>query len=164
MRFEIEQRFTGALEVVEAAFTDPDFLTRLAALPKLGQPELLDRSEDGKLVLMSVRYHFVGDISSAVRAVVDPSRLVWIEESTLDRTTHMTTWTIVPEHYGGLLRSSGTYELRDLGDGSVLRRATGELKVSVPLVGGRVERAIVSGLEEHAALEEDVMSEFLAST
>lgn len=168
MRFLIEQRFPGALVEVEEAFTDPAYLARLAALPKLGEPELLDRAEDGDQVLMSVRYRFVGEVSGAVRAVVDPARLGWIEESTLDRRTHVTTWTIVPDHYGGLLRCSGTYTLlEDSGtlledSGSVIRRAEGEIRVSVPLVGGKVERAIVSGLEEHAEAEEAVMAAFLA--
>lgn len=163
VRFQIEQRFPGTLPVVEAALIDPAYLARLSALPKLGAPELLDRSEDGDLVLLSVRYRFVGEVSSAVRAVVDPARLGWIEESTLDRRTHITTWTIVPDHYGGLLRCSGTYTLHDEGE-TTRRVADAEIKVSVPLVGGKVERAIVSGLQEHADAEEAVMAEHLAAT
>lgn len=161
MRFRIEQRLPGPLLAVEEAFTDPAFLARLAALPKLGAPELIRRTEDGSLVHLAVHYQFVGEVSSAVRAVVDPSRLGWVEESTLDRTTHITTWTIVPDHYGSLLRCSGTYTLTD-DAGVVVRIAEGDMKVAVPLVGGRVERAIVSGLEEHAALEAEVMADHLA--
>lgn len=162
VRFEIEQRFPGSLEAVEEALIDPAYLKRLSALPKLGAPELLDRTDDGHLVLLSVRYQFVGEVSSAVRAVVDPARLGWIEESTLDRRTHVTTFTIVPDHYGGLLRCSGTYTLREA-DGGTVRTAEGDIKVSVPLVGGKVERAIVSGLREHAEAEVAVMAEHLAA-
>lgn len=162
VRFRIEQRFPGPLQAVEDALIDPAYLRRLSELPKLGQPELLDRSEDGHLVLMSVRYRFVGEVSSAVRAVVDPARLGWIEESTLDRRTHVTTWTIVPDHYGGLLRCGGTYTLSEEGE-ATLRTADAEIKVSVPLVGGKVERAIVSGLEEHAEAEVAVMAAHLAA-
>jgi hypothetical protein len=39
--------------------------------------------------------------------------------------------------------------------------AEGDLRVRFPLVGGRVERAIVSGLEEHAELEAQVMTRWL---
>lgn len=163
VHFVIDQLLPGPLRAVEDAFVDPAFLARLATLPKLGQPELLDRTDDGPLVHLRVHYQFVGEVSAAVRAVVDPARLGWVEESTLDRASHLTTWTIVPDHYGSLLRCTGTSTLADDDGGGVRRRAEGDIHVPVPLVGGRVERAIVSGLEEHAVLEAEVMAAHLAS-
>ena len=163
MRFTIEQRFSAPLDRVEAALVDPAYLEQLSALPKLGRPTLLERREDGGLVHQSVRYAFVGDLNAAVRRVVDPKRLTWVEEATTDLDTHVTTWRIVPDHYANLLRSHGTFRLEAVaGDVDGTRRtAEGELKVSVPFVGGRVEQAIVSGLREHAALEQDVLEEWL---
>jgi hypothetical protein len=166
MRFTIDQTFAGPLDDVEAAFVDPAFLERLSTLPKLGRPTLVHRVESGDLVHQWVKYAFTGEVSSAVRRVVDPARLTWVEESTLDRRTHRTTWRIVPDHYRNLLRSEGTFQLTPLDDGGgarTRRTAEGELRVTVPLVGGKVERAIVDGLREHAALEEGVLDEWLGS-
>jgi hypothetical protein len=42
------------------------------------------------------------------------------------------------------------------------RVAEGDVRVSFPLVGGKVERAIVSGLSEHADLEVAVVNGWLA--
>ncbi len=162
MRFTIDQHFAGPLDRVEAAFVDPKFIERLSELPKLGRPTLVHRVEAGDLVHQWVKYAFTGEVSGAVRRVVDPARLTWVEESTLDRRTHATTWRIVPDHYRNLLRSSGTFTLTEVGPGRTMRRAEGELKVSVPLVGGKVEGAIVGGLREHAALEEGVVDAWLA--
>ena len=163
MRFTIEQRFSAPLDRVEAALVDPAYLERLSTLPKLGRPTLLERREEGDhLVHQSVRYAFVGDLNAAVRRVVDPQRLTWVEEATIDRVSHVTTWRIVPDHYGNLLRSNGTFRLEATGPSTTRRVADGELKVSVPLVGGKVEQAIVSGLREHAALEQQVLEEWLA--
>jgi hypothetical protein len=167
MRFTIDQTFAGPLEAVEAAFVDPAFLEQLSTLPKLGRPTLVHRveAEDGNLVHQWVKYAFTGEVNSAVRRVVDPARLTWVEESTLDRRTHRTTWRIVPDHYRNLLRSDGTFSLAPDPadpDGRTRRTAEGELKVTVPLVGGKVERAIVDGLREHAALEEQVLDTWLA--
>jgi hypothetical protein len=160
VRFRIEQRFGHDVDGVEAALLDPAFLTRMAELPKLGRPELLGREEDGTVVRMRVRYAFAGELSSAVRRVVDPARLTWVEESTTDRATHRATFRIVPDHYGGMLRCQGTFVLARSATGST-RVAEGELRVSVPLVGGKVERAIVSGLEEHAAAEASLVDAWL---
>ncbi|HVF32006.1 MAG TPA: DUF2505 family protein [Acidimicrobiales bacterium] len=167
MRFEIVQTFAGPLQQVEAALVDPAFLDRLSTMPHLGRPTLVHRVEAGDLVHQWVKYAFTGEVNSAVRRVVDPSRLTWVEESTLDRRTHRTTWRIVPDHYRNLLRSSGEFRLDpdpDRPDTHTRRTTEAELKVTVPLVGGKVERAIVNGLREHAAEEEQVLDDWLAET
>jgi hypothetical protein len=162
VRFRIEQRFERPVEVVEPVLVDPDFVAAMAKLPKLGRPQLLDRTEDGDTVRMRVRYAFVGELSSAVRRVVDPARLTWVQDQTTDRRTHRTRFTILPDHYASLLRCDGESTLRtDGGTGSV-RTTDGQIGVSVPLVGGKVERAIVSGLEEYAEAEEDLVRDWLS--
>jgi len=162
VRFRIEQRFPGDVDAVEEALLDPAFLEALGRLPKLGSPRLLDRRDDGSLVHRRVHYRFAGELSPAVTAVVDPARLTWIEESTLDRRTHRTTFRILPEHYPDRLRSSGSFTLTADGPATT-RVAVGEIDVRFPLVGGRVEKAIVSGLREHAAIEEGVLADWLAN-
>ncbi|MBW3614991.1 MAG: DUF2505 domain-containing protein [Actinobacteria bacterium] len=160
MRFQIVQSFDGPLDQVEDALVDPAFLERLGELPKLGRPELMSRVVEGPLVHQEVRYRFTGELSAAVRKVVDPQRLTWVEKSSLDRRAHRSTWHIVSDHYKHLLRCSGTFELHEAG-GATRRTTQGEIKVSVPFVGGKVEAAIVSGLREHAQMEERVMAGWL---
>lgn len=161
MRFQIHQEFAGPLELVEAALVDPAFLEALARLPKLGQPQLLSQVVEGPVVHQEVRYRFAGDLNPAVRRVVEPDRLTWVESSSLDRRTHRSSWKIVPDHYKHLLRCSGTFQMEASSPTTTGRLADGEIKVSVPLVGGKVEAAIVSGLREHAAAEQGVMAEWL---
>lgn len=161
VRFRIEQTFPGPLDAVENAFCDPAFLAQVGALPKVGAVELLDQREEGSAVHQRVRYRFAGELSGAVTAIVNPDRLTWVEESVLDRSTHVTTWRIVADHYADRLTCNGTFTLIGRGPEATLRVAEGNLQVHFPLVGGRVERAIVSGLEEHASAEEQVMGTYL---
>ena len=161
MRFRIEQHFDGPLLAVEAAFVDADYLRRLGELPKLGAPVLVDQEVVGDRVRQRVRYAFAGEVNAAVRKVVDPKRLTWVEESELDRQTHRTTWRIVPDHYGSMIRGHGTFSLSEVSAARTRRVTEAELRVNVPFVGGKVERAIVSGLKEHAAAEESVLSQWL---
>ena len=164
MRFTVEQRFGAPLAAVEAALLDPAFLARLAELPRLGAPELLSSEDDGgDLVVQRVRYRFAGDLSPAVTAVVDPARLTWVEETTYDRVAHRGLHTIAPDHYANRLTSSYTPSLEPAGDGgdATVRTSEGEVRVRFPLVGGKVERAIVTGLTEHASREADVLTKWL---
>jgi hypothetical protein len=160
VRFSIEQRYTAPLIDVENAYCSPELLATLATLPKVGGAELLEQSTDGDRVFQRVRYRFTGELSSAVTAVIDPARLSWVEESVLDRTTHVTGWKIVPDHYGSRLSCHGEFRLSER-DGTTTRLTDAEIKVHFPLVGGRVERAIVSGLEEHAAAEVGAVHAYL---
>jgi Protein of unknown function (DUF2505) len=165
VRFELIQRLRAPLEAVEAAYVDPEFLAELGRLPKLGHPELLEQQDRGDQLWQRVRYAFVGELSPAVKAVVDPKQLTWVEESTLDRASHTTTFRIVPDHYVRLLEASGEITLAaEGGDRGVLtvRRSTGDLVVHVPFVGHKVESAIVSGLREHADLEVDAAERWVA--
>jgi hypothetical protein len=153
VRFELEQYLSAPLTEVEAAYLDPALLERLAGLPNVRRPELLEQHEEDGLVRRRVRFRFTGDLSSAVTSVVDPARLTWVEESVHDRSTHRGRFTIVPDHYAGRLRCSGTVTFREDAGGGTQRLTAGELSVRFPLVGSKVERAIVSGLREHAAAE-----------
>lgn len=163
MRFRLEQRFRAPLREVEYAFVDPAFLARMSELPTLGRPQLLDQDVEVDVVRQRVRYAFVGELSPSVRAVVDPARLTWVEESSLDRRTHRTEWRVVPDHYANLLRCSGTFRLEADGAERTRRVTEAEVRVRFPLVGSKVERAIVSGLAEHAVLEEQAVADWLRS-
>jgi hypothetical protein len=160
VRFRIDQHLRVSLEQAEDAFVDPAFLERLAELPKLGRPQLIEQHADGDVVHQDVRYHFAGELNSAARAVVDPARLSWVERSALDRSTHTTTIDILPDNYADRLRCSGAIRLQPEADGT-LRVFEGDLVVRVLLVGRKVESAIVSGMREHSDLEANIVERWV---
>ena len=163
MRFRLEQRFDSPPDVVEAALLDPAFLSELSRLPQLGAPEVLSHEVDGDVVRQHVRYRFTGGLAPAVTAVVDPDRLTWVEDTSYDLRSHRGDHRVRPDHYPGRLKASYTTRVEPAGGGT--RRLTeGEVAVRFPLVGGRVEKAIVSGLAEHARLEAGALEEWLRNT
>jgi uncharacterized protein DUF2505 len=161
VRFQIEQWFSAPLEEVEAAFLDNRFLAHLGELPKLGHPEFLNERREGTLVYRRVRYRFTGSLSPVARKMIDPALLSWVEESTTNVATHRTTVQIVADHYGDKLRCQGDITLLPDGDGT-RRVSAGQVDVRAPLVGTLVERAIVSGMTEHAELEAEAFHSWRA--
>ncbi|CAN5621284.1 hypothetical protein BH20ACT2_BH20ACT2_08020 [soil metagenome] len=161
MRFQLGQRFAAPVTDVADAFCDPRFYAELAELPKLGQHELLDRRVDGDRVHLQVRYRFAGELSAAARAVLDPERLTWVEHAEHDLAARVVTFHIRPDHYADRLTCHGRYRFEPDGDGTV-RLADGEVKVKALLVAGAVERAIVTGLTEHAQDEVAIVERWLA--
>lgn len=163
MRLQLEQRFAHDADTVARAFTDPTLYPRFAALPKVSVPDVLDHVVSGDRVTMRIRYRFDGDLSGAARALIDPSKLTWVDVSTHDLTRRRVSFALQPDHYGDRFRCAGTYRFEDTATGC-RRLADVDLGVSVRLVGGTVERAIASGLAEHLADEVAVVDAHLRAS
>ena len=157
MRFSLDQDLPGSVEDVLGVLADPGFVPQLGALPKVGPPELLEHQVADGTLHQRVRYHFTGALSPAVTRVVDPKRLVWVDDTTYDLASGTATFRIIPEHYANRLRCSGRYRFSARPTGC-RRSIEGDLTVSYPLVGRAVERAILSGLEDHLGAEADLIA------
>ena len=163
MRFTAEQRFrdTGA-DSISRAFASPELFAAYPSGTRLAAPEVVAHHADGDRVELHLRYRFIGDLSPAVRAVVDPARLSWVEETTHDLAAGTAAFVLRPDHYADRLRCSGS--VRVVADGSGCRRVIeGDLKVRVALMGGTVERTLVGDLQDHLIAEEGVVEAFLAA-
>jgi uncharacterized protein DUF2505 len=163
MDFRVEQTYRADPDLVAHAYTDPALYEAVGEVSRLGRPEVLDRQEDGDVVTLRIRYRFTGDLSSAARAVLDPARLTWVEHSTHDLGRHHVAYRLEPDHYADRFRASGECQVAGApgGDGSV-RTVTGIVKVKALVVGGAVERAIVSGLRDHLADEATAVDRFVS--
>lgn len=163
MRFRVEQAFEAPVDAVARAFTEPGFYALLGQLPKLGQPEVLEHRHEGDRVEMAVRYRFTGHVSGAVRKVIDPDRLTWVEHSIHDLERREVELRMVPDHYANRLRFSGRYAFSPDGSDGTRRVAEGDVAVTgVPFLGSAVERALVSGIEGHLADEVAIVERWIA--
>ncbi len=159
MHFELIQRYDADADAVDAAYADPGLYPALVGLPKLGGIEVV--GHDGPpVVRMEVRFRFTGHLPPAVTAVVHPERLTWVQETVHDHADRSARFRLLPDHYPDRLRCRGRYAIADQAGGS-RRVVSGELQVRAPLVGGRVEQAIVSGLEEYLEAEAPVVDAWI---
>jgi hypothetical protein len=161
--FTIEQRIGAPVDKVHHALLDPDFLSATSGLPKLGGAQLLDERRDGNNVVRRVRYRFTGDLNAAVTRVIDRDKLTWVDESTDDLFAHTSAHTIVPDNYADRLSADYRTELVAADDDTTRRVTKGHIKVHMPLVGGRVERAIASGLQEYADAEAALVERWITA-
>jgi hypothetical protein len=163
MRFDVVQQIAAPADRVAEAYANPEFYRTLAGLPPLSPPEVLSHEVDGNTVLLRIRYRYVAELSSVVRAVVDPNKLSWVEVSTHRLDDREVTFRMEPDNYADRFQSSGSYtfEVSDDGTGTV-RRGSGEVSIRMPLVGRRVEQAIVSGLQDHLTGEVPFIERWVA--
>ncbi|MCU1456305.1 MAG: hypothetical protein JWL73_397 [Actinomycetia bacterium] len=169
MRLEARHEFPAAVEAVEQAMADPAFYAQLRDLPDLAPPEVVDRAAVGSRITLTVRYVFTGHVDPIVRRVVPVDQLVWVQTTEFDTAAHEATLTVVPEKLGSMLQCAGKFVLqpatRTSGDGvarpGTVRTLTGELRVKVPLLGGRAEKALGPGILRRIDLEADALRAWL---
>ncbi|MDQ3940671.1 MAG: DUF2505 domain-containing protein [Actinomycetota bacterium] len=153
MRFEVTHSFPHDPDEVAAAILDLDYQQSLKDLESLKARELLSQEEnpDGSVV-RRVRCVLDIEISGVAKSFIGSGDPAWIEEATWDPASRRWRWTVLPEIGKDLLEASGTIELRPAGGGTQ-RAVSGEVKVKVPIYGGKVEGWIVDGID-HAYAEE----------
>jgi hypothetical protein len=161
MEFSFEQSLRGTPDAVLDLLLDEAFLAARSTLPKLGDSEVLELTRDDTTAHLRVRMRFTGNLAPAVTAVVDPSKLTWVDHATFELVARGARHEIRPDHYADRLSCRYDDVLHPTDDGS-RRVLTGTLQVRAFLVGGKVEGAIVSGLREYTAAEGALLNQWLA--
>jgi hypothetical protein len=159
VKFNLEHRFGAPLEAVEQAMVDPAFLAG-TRLPDVGPPEVLSREESGDTVTLRVRYEYTGGLDSLARRVLRSGDVSWVQETTLDRSTHRTAFNVVPKVYPDRFRCSGTMQLQEEGVGT-RRLILGELRIKVPVFASRAEGLILPGLRSRMNREAELLDEWV---
>lgn len=153
MDFEISHAFAHALDDVAAAILDEDYQRSLSDIESLKSREVLSQEQRGNgTVVRRVRCVLDLHITGMAKNLIGDGEPAWVEESTWYPNRHQWEWVVQPELGENLLRANGYVSLKG-GDDKTERVVHGEVKVSVPLYGGKVEGWIVDGLE-HAYAEE----------
>jgi Protein of unknown function (DUF2505) len=159
VRFDLDHRFGAPVAAVEDAMVDPVYLEALR-LPDVAPPTVLGVETEDSLVTTRVAYQYTGSLDAIAQRVLRGSDIGWVQEVTLDRTTHRARFSVVPKVHADRLRCSGTYTLSER-DGTTTRVISGDLRINVPLVASRAEKMIVPGLVRRMRLEAAFLDEWL---
>jgi hypothetical protein len=165
VKFSIGQNVAVTPDAAVAAYGNPAFYEGRSQRDDISIVGVVGHEELGSHTHIAVRYQFTGSVSSAVRAVVDPSRLSWVTRSDIDQEQRCTTFTILPDHYPDRLDCSGTFRFTGgaTGPESTVITIEGDLRVRVLLVGRTVEQLIVSGLRSYLEAEVSALPDFIAA-
>lgn len=153
VRFEISHLFDAAPDAVAAALLDEEFQESLSDIGALAERSVILQEERSNSTILR-RTRCVLDVraSGPAKKFLGDQKPAWIEEAIWHPKTMRWDWTIHPEVAAELLKAKGKIHIAGDGDGAE-RTVSGDVKVSVPLYGSKVENWIVAGLE--AAYEEE---------
>jgi hypothetical protein len=154
VRFAFEESVALPPAQVVAAYGSPAFYEGRPTRDDISVLGVVNHEDSGDQILIEVRYAFTGSVSSAVRKVIDHTKMSWVTRTVIYPDEHRSSWQVLPDHYPDRLTSSGSHHFAPAGDGgATVVSVEGELRVHVPIVGRSVERVIVSGLRDYVADE-----------
>ncbi len=160
MKLHVEHVIGAPVDRVEAASIDPEFEARLSALPNVAERTVTTREarDDGSIHRV-VRYRFSGPLPAPVTKAIGGGVIGWDEEGTYNPDAHGWTFEIHPHVMQGRFTCAGRYAFEG-NNGATKRIVDADIKVKIPLVGGRVERFIADGLKETMAAEAKLLEEY----
>ena len=145
MKLAVTHSFPCSVDVFWQMFWDPAYDEMLSSSAAITKEILWDREEGGDRVW---RMRFIPDreLPAMVAKAVGATKLVYEQESRLtsDGVLH---WEVFPTVVPDKVTAKGTMRVSASGDG-ITRVVDGEIKVRIPLVGGRIEKQIHQSVVE----------------
>ena len=157
MDFRTENHFDTELGPLLAAYADPGLVATVGPLAPLSAGELVDHRRQADTVTSRVRYAYLGELPPGASRIVDPARLSWVQVTEIDLARRRAFVTLQPDNYADRLDARATERFAADPAGGTTRTVEGKLQVHLLMVGGAVERALVSGLTDWLAAEATVV-------
>lgn len=163
MRIETEIRYAATPDAVGSMLADPSFVDRkCAATGALRHTAEVDGDASGAFTVTTVRTMATDTFPDVARKFVGETvDLKEVDSWDAAAADGARSGTVVVEISGAPLKLTGTLSLRAHDDGT-LQTIEGDLKASVPIIGGRLEKAAEPALQMAMRKEGEVGREWLA--
>lgn len=148
-------------EAVLAAYFDPDLLATQDVLGELTDRKVVEDTDGETVRKASWTVRSVRPLPMFARAFVEGGRLSYVETMTWRKRDSEIDLTIVPQILGGRVSITAVYNLVQIADGQIRRRYSGDIKVDVKLISGKIERTILGEIEKGMPMMRDCTQTWL---
>lgn len=146
MKMDIRHRFDCTPDEFWQMYWDDAFAEQLNEGSSV-QRELVEERIEGDLLVRRIKFTPQQELPSAAASILGATRLEYEQENRYDQVAKILQWRVIPTILPGKLCASGTVEVHPAGSGCE-QVVAGEIKVQVPLIGGRIEKAVVAEVEK----------------
>jgi hypothetical protein len=161
--FSFETVFRApSAEAVLAAYFDPDHLATQDAVAELTDRKVVEDNDAETQRKTSWTVRSQKPLPMFARAFVEGGRLSYVETMTWRKRDSEIDLTIVPQILGGRVSITAVYNLAQIAEGQIRRRYSGDIKVDIKLLSGKIERAILAEIEKGMPMMRDCTQGWLA--
>lgn len=105
-------------------------------LPNVKKVDVESREEEGNIIRFVNRWHGVGEIPKAVKAIIKPDMLSWIDRAVWNADDHTCHWQLEVQFFRDNIRCAGVNYYKPLGKDRTAIEITGNLDISVKGIRG----------------------------
>jgi hypothetical protein len=159
--FKIVHEFNADPATYWKVFLDEPYNVELYNRIGVKERTMLDRSEDAKTVKWSIRIVPKRDLPGVIKKIVGGD-LGYTEISTLYKDENYIDVKVEPSLMKDKTKIRAKYTLTPIGEKRVRRTFEGDIDISLPLVGRKVEAVILEDMQRSYDIAAQVTSEWLA--
>lgn len=148
VRFTEEQKWSATTQDVLEVYLDPSFWAGLTDLSATSSPEVLDIKRDSRTAVVRLHYVLSVELPKEASRFINPNDVAWVEETTWSLSDMSAEVRFLADQASQLMKASASAGLAQQGPDAV-RSIRGDVKVHIPLLGSRVEKVIVQGVQDH---------------
>lgn len=161
MKFALHHAFDHPVDRVWSTLLDPDYIAAASKLSDIEKVVERDEERDGKQFVRT-RCTSPRELPRMMRKAIGSDKLVYHLEEIRDHANHTLQWRVIPGALARKVTAEGSYTLRATPSGCE-RLVKGEVRVAIPIVGGKIEGGIgtelKSGYEKAAELTRSWLQE-----
>lgn len=150
--------FTMPPDRLAATLLDLGFQESLSDIGALKERRVLSQESSGDGLLRRVRCVLDVQLNGVARSLLGDGDPAWVEVAAWAPASQKWTWHVDPEVGENLLEARGTTSIAPGADGGSEKVIEADVRVKVPLYGGKVEGWIAEGLRRAYDEEADRLS------
>lgn len=144
MRLDLRHPMPAPVDRAWAQLQSPEYASALSDEAGVDR-EVLRSGVEGGQVVRTVRLVGRKPLPAAVARLIGSAQIRYVQEERIDEAGRTIHWRVTAPDISDRFEAQGTWRIIPEGAGSV-RLIQGEIRVAVPLVGGKIERAVVEEL------------------
>ncbi len=163
MKFKAEYFFDGTPELIwearEKRLENPDIF------PELQKHKEVERREENGKIFSRRHIELASNIPGALKKVLSEDMMKCVDDSVYDLREGTHNWTIVPLAKNKIFRCTGKSKYTPFEkDGKVMtkRELEFEVKVEIPIFGGKVEELIIDSYKKNLLKDNDSLAKMIA--
>ena len=146
MKLTVRHTFPCTVDEFWEMFWEPAFDERMQAGTAVRR-ELISDREEGPTRIQRFKFIPEKTLPGPIAKIAGTDRITYEQENRFDSGARVLRWKVIPAILSDKVTAQGEFTVRAVGDGCE-RLVDGVIEVRVPFVGGKIEQAIVSDVEQ----------------
>lgn len=146
MRMDMTHELPASAAVAWKVLFSEEYVDASRATTQTKAERLSDEPQPDGTRLVRTRVTLNRELPSVAANLLGSKYLTYVLEEKINDEKFHVEWEVIPDRIAERVKATGTFSLQPIDDNRCNRVVRGNVRVHVPLIGGRIEKGIASDL------------------